>query len=459
MGKKYDFKYIVIGGGPAGTAAAINLAQAKKRVALVEARFFGGSNLNTRDLPYGVALDFSHLYHKVSTYPEFKNQDITFNLSTVPSRTLSTVLAAGGNNKKPIEAAGVVCLTGFAHFLDSHTIAVGSKKFTSENFIIATGAHPKTPDITIQDKFHYLTPESAIKVRRLPKLVAVIGAGSTGCEIANYFAELGSKVSLFEKDTRILPREDKDVSGLMTNYFTKKLGVSVLPTCKVVALEEDHHGPKLIFKYGNTEKIVRPSAVVLATGSSPNTDLGLENAKVKYKDTGIIVNNLYRTSAKHIYAIGDCIGGESSTERAHYQGLTLTTNLINKSKNLLSAKGFVRVTTSSPEIAVLGNTEKELSVAKIKYKRSIINLADTTAGKVEGVTHGFVKILTDKTGHILGACIIAPHASLMIQELSLAQRHGLTVLELASTPHLMNTMNEAIKLATRNLLSKKTTKR
>ena len=456
MGKKYDFKYIVIGSGPAGSVVATNLASAKKRVALVESHFFGGSNLNTRDVPYSVALDFAHHYQKMLTFPELKNQDITFNLSTISSRILKTILAAGGNDKKAIESTGVVCLSGSANFLDPHTIAVGNKKFTSENFIIATGAHFKQPeDITIQDNFHYLTPESAIKVRRLPKVIAVVGAGSTGCEIATYFAELGVKVALFEKDSRILPHEDKDVSDLMATHLTKDLGITILPTCKVVALEQDKLSPKLTFKYGNSEKTIRPGAVVLATGSAPTTDLGLENAKVKYTPTGITTNNLFRTSAKHIYAIGDCIGGESSTERAYYQGLTLASNLLNKTKNLLSNKGFVRVTNTSPMIAVLGNTEKELSAAKVKYKKSIINLSDLTAGKIEQINYGFVKLLVDKSGHILGACIVAPHADLIIQELSFIQRHNLTILELAGTTHLINTTSEAIRLAAKNLLNKK----
>ena len=106
-------------------------------------------------------------------------------------------------------------------------------------------------------------------------------------------------------------------------------------------------------------------------------------------------------------------------------------------------------------IAVLGNTEKELSAAKVKYKKSIINLSDLTAGKIEQINYGFVKLLVDKSGHILGACIVAPHADLIIQELSFIQRHNLTILELAGTPHLINTTSEAIRLAAKNLLNKK----
>ena len=92
MGKKYDFQYIVIGSGPAGSAAAIELAKAKKRVALIEGRFWGGSNLNTRDLPYAVALDFSHTYNKILSYPELGHQDIHFNFPTVSARQLKVVV-------------------------------------------------------------------------------------------------------------------------------------------------------------------------------------------------------------------------------------------------------------------------------------------------------------------------------------------------------------------------------
>ncbi len=455
MGRKYDFKYIVIGSGPAGSTAALNLAKAKKRVALIESHFFGGSNLNTRDVPFGLALDFSHHLAKTLTYPDLKNQDISFSLPTIHSRQLKAILAVKGNDKKPLEAAGVVCFNGFAHFLDPHTIAVGTKKFTAEYFILATGAHLKNPDITIQDKFSYLTPEAAIKLRRLPKFVAVVGGGSTGCEIASYFAELGSKVVIFEQEKHLLPREDKDVGDVISKHFTYELGMTVLPTCKVIALEQDRQGPKLIFRYNNTEKLIRPSAIVLATGSEPTTDFGLENAKVKFKPTGIVVNKSFQTSAKHIYAIGDCIGGDSSTELAHYQGLTLSSNLISKSKTLLSLKGFIRSTNTNPEVAVVGMNEKALSAAKIRYKRSVVDLSELTASKIHNTNYGFVKLLADRTGHILGATIVSPHAGLIAQEVSLAMRHNLTFRELASTPHLMNDYNEAVKLAAKGFLTKK----
>ena len=176
MSKKFDFQYIIIGSGPAGATAATTLAKAKKGVALIEGCFFGGSNLNTRDVPYAVALDFAHTYAKINSYPEFKNQDFSFNLPTVVSRELKAAINAGANNKKLYEDSAVVCLNGYANFLDQHTIAVKNKKITSQNFIIATGSHLNTGNINGIDATEYLTPETAIRIRRLPKVIAVVGA-------------------------------------------------------------------------------------------------------------------------------------------------------------------------------------------------------------------------------------------------------------------------------------------
>lgn len=456
MSKKYDFKYIVIGSGPAGSAAALTLAKAKKSVALVEGRFYGGSNLNTRDIPYGVASDFSHNFSKMMSYPELKNQEFAFNFPTIAAKELSTVMEAGGNSKKEFEDAGVICLSGYANFLDRHTINVNQKKFSAEYFILATGSHLKTTEIAGIDTVDVLTPESAIKIHRLPEVVTVVGGGSTGCEIAEYFAELGVKVLILEMSDRLLPREDKEVGETISSYFVRRLGISVLTNCKVVSVEEDNYSKYLIFRCDNSEKMVRTDTIVLATGSEPFLDYGLENTGIKFENAGIIVNTLYQTSARHIYAIGDCIANnESSTDRAYYEGLCVATNFVNGTKNPLNYKGITRITNTYPEIAVIGYNEDDLIKRDRKFKKAIIKLDEIVASKINSFNYGFVKLLIDHQKRILGATVVAPHASLIIQELSFIMRHNLTIVELAATPHVMNSYNEAIKLAAKSLLTKK----
>lgn len=453
MGRKYDFDYIVIGSGPAGSAAALTLAKARKKVGLVEGKFFGGSNLNARDIPYGVALDFAHFYDKIKNYPELSRQNISYNFPTIAAKQLSTVVALGGNDKTIYEKAKISCIKGHANFLDKHTIAVGEQKYTSDGFIIATGAEPKTKEIAGTEAVKFLTPESAIRVRKLPKVVAVVGAGATGCEIAEYFAELGSRVLLFETSERILPKEDTEVGETLSKYLSQKLKTTVITGAKVVALEEDATSKMVFFRLGNGEKMVRVEAVVLATGSAPKVDIGLENAEIKYKNSGIVIDKLFQTSTKNIYAVGDCIGGDSSSDRAQAEGLLVANNLANRTKNSLNYDGLVRMVNTMPEVATVGLNEDDLLKRDRKYKKALVKLSDLTASKIANFDCGFVKIIANKTGHIVGATIVAPSAGLMISELALAVRHNLTALELASTPHSVNSYNYAIKLAAKELLN------
>lgn len=456
MGRKYDFDYIVIGSGPAGSAAAMSLAKAKKRVAIVEGRYFGGSNLNTRDIPYSVALDFAHTYHKISRLPEFNHQEFSFNFPTIVAHQLKVIIeSGGGNNQKIFDNTGVICINGYANFLDQHTIAIGEQKITSYNFIIATGSHLNTSTIAGTDAVNYLTPDTALRIRRLPKAVLVAGAGSTGCEIAEYYAKLGTKVILLDSANRILPREDAEASQALANYFSNDLGVTVLPNSKVIALEQDDLSKRVIFQNNHIEKMVRVDCIVLATGSIPNTNLGLENAKVKYTSNGIKVDNVFQTSTKNIYAIGDCINDISSTERAEYEGNLLASNLIHKTKNPANYVGFARITATCPAVVTIGFTEAELKHRKRKYQKSIIKLSDVPASKIFNAHYGFVKLLTDRSNHLIGGCIVAPQATSMYTELALAIRHHLTAVELASTPCSINSFNYTIKLAAKKLVVKK----
>lgn len=456
MSKKYDFQYIVIGSGPAGIAAATTLAKGKKGVALIEEHYFGGSNLNTIDVPYAVALDFSHFYGRINTYPELRNYSPSFNMPTLISHELQTVINAGGNNRKLLEESGAICFNGYANFLDQHTIAIGDKQLSAHHFILATGAHLKTSEIAGLDTVNYSTPITAIRTRYIPEVIAVVGAGSTGCEIATYYAELGSKVILLEMTEHILPREDPEVSMVLSSYFTEQFGANVLCNCKVVAIGQDAISKYVIFRYANAEKMVRVEEIALATGSEPNTDLGLENAGVKYKNSGILVNKLFETTAKHIYAIGDCIGGESSTDRATQQGLTLATNILQKkNKTPANYHGNIRSTNALIQVATVGLNEDDLIRRDRKYKKSLIDLTTTTAGIIDNLPYGFIKLLADRNNIIIGATILAPHANLIAQEISFAIRHHHAAIEIASTPHPQNSYTYGIKLAARELLNKK----
>ena len=453
MGTKFDYEYIVIGSGPAGSAAALTLAKSKKKVALVEGKFFGGSNLNTRDIPYSITLDFAHTYRKLLSLPEFKNQDPSFSLPATVSRQLDAVLKINAEQQKLYEKSGITRIRGHANFLDQNTIAIGNKQFTAANFILATGSELKILEIAGTDKVNYITPENALKIRRLPKVAVIVGGGPTGCEIAEYYAELGIKVIILEMSSRLLPHEDEEVGNTITEYFEKELKITVLPNSKVVALEQNTAVKRVIFRNAKSEKMIRTDCVVLATGSTPILDYGLENAGVKYKNSGITTDKYFQTSAKNIYAVGDCLGLESSTERAEYEGHLVALNLINKTKILPNYKGFIRHVDTFPEVAVIGLSEDDLTKRDRKYNKAIIPLSELTASKIHNFNYGFIKLLADKSNHLLGAVIVAPNAKLIATKLAIPLRHNLTITEIATTPHFINDYSYALKLSTRKLIS------
>lgn len=453
MSTKFDYEYIVIGSGPAGSAATLMLAKSKKRVALIESKFFGGSNLNTRDIPYAVALDFSHAYQKLLSLPEFKNQDPTFSLPSAVSHQLNSVLKINADHQKLYESNNITCLRGSANFLDQNTIAIGKQKLTAINFILATGSQLKTIEISGTDKVSYLTPETALKIRRTPKVAVVVGGGPTGCEIAEYYAELGIKVIILETSSRLLPHEDQEVGDCLTEYFKNELKITVLPNSKVVALEQDNISKRVIFRNAKSEKMVRTDCIVLATGSAPILDYGLENAGVKFNNSGIVVDKYFQTSTKNIYAVGDCLGNDSSTERAEYEGNLVAINLINKTKILPNYKGFIRRIDTFPEVAVIGHSEDDLLKRDRKYNKALIPLSELTASKIYDFNYGFIKLLADKNNRLLGACIVAPNAKLIAAELAIPLRHNLTITEIATTPHFINDYQYALKLAAKKLKS------
>lgn len=456
MKKRFDYDYIIIGSGPAGTAAALNLAKSSRlRIAIVESGKLGGSYVNGRDLPYDVALGFAHSLNSIARGGKtgLAGADMHFNYPTTTYHRESIIKKISNDLRTNLKAAGITIIEGLANFLDANRIAVGEYQYSAKRFIIATGAKTVSniSGVTMMD---YLTPETALGLKRLPRVVCVVGGGPAGCETAQYFAELGVKTILLELTDRLLPREDTEAGTILNDYFTDELGITVLTNARAVAIRRDEISDCVIFSQNGQEKMVRVEAIVIATGSEPNVDLGLENAGVKYKYTGITVDSRFKTTAKNIWAIGDVIGGESSTDLANYQGAYLAQHLTKHVNNLPNYDGFARVTRTFPCIATVGVNEDDMRRLGRKYNESTVFLPIAAASMTKDFGRGFVKILTDKNGLVIGATIAAPGAEDLIQELALAVSARMNITKLANAPHLNNTFSIVIRVAAKQLASK-----
>ncbi len=458
MGKKdFDFDYIIIGSGPAGSAAAALASEANLKTAIVESGTWGGKGLNGYEISSQAAQTFSHAYASSKTSARFgvSSGNLRFNYPTALNWQSFAEKRAGFDDKKTFENAGITCYHGFANFLSPYEISVGTKRISAPNFLIATGSVLFDGNINGTERIACLTPDTAFKINRLPKTIFVVGGGSTGCELAEYFSSLGVKVFIGEISSNLLPNEDDEAGKILSLYLEERLGVKNLTQSRVIAVDQEENSKRVVFLRGGAEKSVLVDEVILATGSRPFVDLGLENTGVKFSRSGIEVNRYLQTAVKHIYAAGDVVSQSngSSSELAAYEGALATANIINRSRNIANYLGYIRHTNTDPSVSSVGLTERECLRQNIKIKKSLVALSSVPASNLRDFRAGFVKIIADKnTNKILGATIVSPNSEMMIQEISFAIRHGLDVVRLASTPHVASSWNEAIRLAARKLV-------
>ena len=449
MSKRFDYDLAVIGSGDAGGKAALIAAESGLRVVLIEANKWGGSSLNSTNVPFGALFHASQIYKKAIEGGKFgiSSNGLRYNYPTINNWKNVAMRRAKSNSKAEFEENNITCIKGRARFISKKELAVNDEVIRAKKYLIATGASILDTGIKIPENVDYWLPEDVLSMLRPPKSIFIIGAGSTGCELAQYFATLGSEVIIADIAGRLLPREDEEVGQVMDDVFNKDK-IKVLTQSRVIALEKDGQTKKVIFLRGGQEKSVRINEILMCTGSAPNVDIGLENAGVKFDQSGVSVDITMRTSQKHIYAAGDVVGGKSSTEKAEMEARVAAMHIIRKSKAIADYRGLIRVTDTYPEVAQIGETEDDCIRADKKIKKIVVPLDAVMKANLSDTHNGFIKLITaKKSDKLLGATIMAPDAGILAQELAFALCYDLTADNIAMVPHIANDWNAIIREA------------
>ena len=476
MGKRFDYEYIVIGAGAAGITAARQLVQAGHKVALIEKDKWGGAEANYRNVPQQAVSRVSNLYREAVAGKKFGigSAGLRYSYSTL-MRWREYVISKAAPTRKDLESIGIDCIQGRADFVGNYDVKITGGKIerkikkpaadnaeqddnnviSASKFIIATGTEMATQGISGLDKVSYYTPATILAAPQPPRTALIVGGGSSGCEVAQYLAELGTRVVLIECSGRLLPKEDEEVGLALKQYFEKQLGIKVFTNTRAVALEKDNISPRVVFMRGGQERTVKVNDVVLAVGSRPALNLGLKNVGVSYDKNGIVVDRTLQTSARNVFAAGDILGGESSTERSIYTAEVAVMNLLGRSKTFATFDGFIRTTNTDPQIASVGLSEDDLTKGAKRYKKAVVPLSATMASTTSGNKFGFIKMMADNQGNLLGATMFGPHATDVLQELALAIRHKLPLVQVASTPHPAEGWSNLVKIAARKLMADK----
>lgn len=451
---KFDYDLIVIGSGAGGSAAATIAARDGKRVAVIEADTFGGDSPNWSDVPTKALLHAAQLYDEAKLGARFglRSSTMSYNYPSLRAwKELAVKRTGAGGNRRYYEQQGIATFQGAAHFLTPHEISVNRRHLSAENFLIATGSHWTPPQIQGIGDVAYLTPRTILESLKPPKTLYIIGGGTTGIELAQLMAIFGTKVYIADIAARLLPGYDSEVGEGIEKSLHEQKGVTALPHTRTLAIEKENIAKRVTYNRGGVEHSLRVDEILIAAGRSASVDLGLENAGVEYTAKGIEVNNHLQTSAKHIYAAGDVLGRNSHTHTALLESRVAVHNIFSKNKMVPDYTATPSLVFTHPGIASVGLTEDDCTKRDLDIRKAVAPLSIIARSNTSDFRDGFVKLITDKKGVLLGATIMAPHAGELIHELALALKHNMTAADIASTPHAFLSWSEAIRVAAAKL--------
>ena len=458
MASRYDL--IVIGGGTAGLVSAAGAASLGARVALVERDKLGGECLYTGCVPTKALVKSARVASLVKHSGEYgiSTSGYEVDFPAVMDRMVGAIQTAGEHDDPDrFVELGVDVFLDEARFASPDEVAVDGRRLTTRSAIIATGSHSAAPPITGLEDVGYLTHVEALRLRRLPRSVIVVGSGPIGCEFAQIFARFGSDVTLVSSSHLPLPKEDAEVGEVLKHVLVAD-GVTFNGGYKVEETRTEGNDKVLVARNDRGEVVkARGEEILIAAGRAPTVGgLGLENAGVELEKKGLKVDDNLCTTAPSIYAAGDITGKYLFTHVAEYQARAALRNALFPVKTKAEHRVVPWTTFTDPEVARVGLTEEQARRehdGQVRVFRQPFSGVDRAIA--DGQTEGFVKIVTGKRGRILGGHVIGPDAGNLIHEIVLAMQKNIPIQTLSTTIHVYPTLAQANQRAADNYYREK----
>ncbi|MGH7715894.1 MAG: dihydrolipoyl dehydrogenase family protein, partial [Vulcanimicrobiaceae bacterium] len=336
---------------------------------------------------------------------------------------------------------------GNASFIDEHALAVGDQVLRAPKFVIATGSIVAPPFFPGLEETGYIDSDAALDLNAPPGSIIVLGGGYVAVELGQFFSRVGVATTMLIRKTRVLSDVDEDVATALTGYLRDE-GIRIVGGATVVRVERNGANKRVVYRKGAEEYAIEAEEIFYALGRVPNTEgLALDRAGVKsHSISGIEIDATLRTSNPDIFAIGDVVGRYPLVHVAIQQGEAAARNAIHGSREAVDySLSKAHTIFSDPQIAVAGETERELSAANRSYLKSTYPFSDHGKAISIGKTKGFVKMLADpQDGCILGVQILGAEASDLIHEAIAAMHFHATVFDFVRIPHLHPTLSEIL---------------
>lgn len=458
-------RVVIIGGGPGGYESAHVARQLGAEVTLVDRDGLGGSAVLTDCVPSKTLIATAELMIEMSEADElgiaFRDEAgdpataLRVDLAAVNRRVMRLAAEQSADIARRVERDGVRVLRGTGRLDGPGTVVAeladgGEERIEADAVLVATGASPRVLPTAMPDGERILTWEQVYDLDETPSHLIVVGSGVTGAEFASAYQALGIPVTLVSSRDRVLPGEDAEAAEVLEEVLQRR-GMTVLGQSRMDHVSRDGDEVTVTLTDGRS---VTGSHCILALGSVPNTaGLGLEEAGVVLKDGGFVnVDRVSRTSARGIYAAGDCTGVLMLASVAAMQGRIAMYHFLGDAVQPLDLRKVASNVFTAPEIATVGCSQRAIDAGEIQAEAVMLPLSGNPRAKMQGVADGFVKLFCRPgTGIVVGGVVVGPRASELIHPVSVAVAESLTADQLAQAFTVYPSMSGSVAEAARRL--------
>jgi pyruvate/2-oxoglutarate dehydrogenase complex dihydrolipoamide dehydrogenase (E3) component len=446
------YHLVVLGAGTAGLVTAAGAAGLGAKVALVERSLMGGDCLNVGCVPSKAVIASASAAAAMRRAGEFGVGSVGGIAVDFPAvmermRRLRAGIASHDGARRFTDL-GIDVFLGEARFASPTEVEVGGQTLRFARAVVATGGRATVPPIPGLAAAGFRTNETIFNLTELPRRLAVVGGGPIGCELAQAFSRLGSQVTIVQKHTQFLPREDREAAELLLRTFLEeKIGVRLDAKVEHIELRD---GEKLLQVTRNgSREILVVDEILLAAGRQPNIEgLGLEAAGVAFTKRGVTVDDHLRTTNRRVYAAGDVALDHKFTHLADATARIVIQNALFPVQRKASGLTLPWCTYTDPEIAHVGLSPDQARERGLSAEEVTVPFSEVDRARLTGETDGFARLLVEtKKGRILGATIAGAQAGELISEVSVAMAGGVTLGALAGVIHPYPTLAEVLRKA------------
>lgn len=436
-------RVVILGGGPGGYEAALVGKQLGGDVVLIERDGLGGAAVLTDCVPSKTLIATAEVMTAIQTSSELglriweTGEDDTIassvhvDLDAVNRRVLALANAQSSDITTKLVSEGIRVIRGTGRLLSTEKVLASSpgcddEELDADIILIATGTTPRELDTAQCDGERILNWKQVYNLTELPERLIVVGSGVTGAEFASAYDALGSGVVLVSSRDQVLPGQDNDAARVLQDVFERR-GMEIMSRTRAVAARREGDGVVVTLEDGRE---VVGSHCLMAVGAIPNTTgIGLEEAGIAVSPSGhIVVDKVSRTSARGVYAAGDCTGVFALASVAAMQGRIAMWHSLGDAVAPLDLRTVSSNVFTAPEIATVGVTQGEVDAGEVKVATVMLPLGSNARAKMQGLRDGFVKLFClPTTGIIVGGVVVSPHASELIHSISIAVSEKITV--------------------------------